>query len=268
MPACSQECRPGCSLVTGRWTSTPARRPVVAHPLAQQPKQHSHCPVDVEQVSVDETTASVVKEVARLVLLTVLPVTALACTQAGDRCTPAVTVQSRHINAATALGCGARPTQGKRMGSRTSRWQAETANTCHWKLTITEYVVFAVSPDRGQLVVAGEGWTGEQLWEKQAPAGLVGQMVRLNDVQPERGVRVGGVTVALAAVWVIEGLFTATLGALQRGGREVEETCEGCNTIPRPLASVFWRRNMVLQLGASSSMWRPLGTCVVRAVPG
>lgn len=166
------------------------------------------------------------------------------------------------------FGVCARPTRGKRMGSCTSRWQAEIASTCHWKLTTTEYVVLAVSPDRGQLVVAGEGWTGEQLWEKQAPAGLVGQMLRLKDVQPAKGARVGGVTVALAAVWVIEGLFTVTLGALQRRGREEEEMCEGCNTIARPLASAFWRRNMVLQPGASSSMWRPLGTCVVQAVRG
>lgn len=83
--------------------------------------------------------------------------------------------------------------------------------------------MLAVSPDKGQLVVAGEGWTGEQLWEKQAPTGLVGQMLRLNDVHPPEGAMVGGVTVALAVVWAIEALLTVTLGALwTRGRREGE----------------------------------------------
>ena len=72
--------------------------------------------------------------------------------------------------------------------------------------------------ERGQVVVVGDALTGEQLWLKQVPTGLVGQTVSVKDDQPPEGASVGGVTVVLAEVWVMVALATAMLGALQGGG--------------------------------------------------
>ena len=69
--------------------------------------------------------------------------------------------------------------------------------------------------------------TGVQLRVKQLPAGLVGQMFRLYDAQPERGASVGGVTTAFADVCMMDGPSMAMLGSLQARAGERGECSSG-----------------------------------------